>query len=155
MGQASRNSLRAPESWGTRPWSGEAHEVRRFDVVQLENTGKGFENLHGGVAVTTSFQPQVVVGADPGEERDFLPPQTRHTPVRTGRKAELLRRDQPSSGAEVVTERMGPIVVFHVLDTIDPVTTERGSCHSPDQQGTTWRAHAQRALQGTRKSIGK
>jgi hypothetical protein len=52
----------------------QCQQVLEVLVVELQHPGDRLEHLDGGVAITTAFQAQVVVGADAGEHRDLLSP---------------------------------------------------------------------------------
>jgi hypothetical protein len=46
--------------------------------VELERTGEGIDDLRGGVVFAALLEPQVVVGADPGEHGQLFAPQPRN-----------------------------------------------------------------------------
>ena len=60
----------------TRP-CGQAEQVIGSRMVEVQDPGQRIADLDGGVAVAALLEPQVVVGADPGEHRDLFAPQPR------------------------------------------------------------------------------
>jgi len=44
----------------------------KHEFVQLQNSGKSLEHLHGGVTVSPLLQTQITIGADAREHRDFF-----------------------------------------------------------------------------------
>jgi hypothetical protein len=70
----------------------------------------------GGLAAAT-FQTQVVVGADSGEQGDFLTVQTGHPPVTPGREPRPLRGDQRTPGPKLAAEPVAGVLVLHA-DTV-------------------------------------
>jgi hypothetical protein len=51
----------------------EIEQVPAFGLVQLQRAGERFEDGVGDTGRVAPFQPRVVVDADPGQQRDFLP----------------------------------------------------------------------------------
>ena len=82
-------------------------------LIEAEGVSKRFENSNGGIAVASLFQPQVVVGADPGQQRDLFSTQTFDPPVVAGRQSHLGGADLFAPGSEVFAEK---IALSHVLD---------------------------------------
>lgn len=70
------------------------------------------------VLVAAAFQAQVVVGADSGEQGDFLTAQAGHAAVAAaGREPCLRRGDQLTSGAKVAAEPVAGFLILHT-DTV-------------------------------------
>ena len=55
----------------------EVEEVGPFDLVELQGTGDGVEDVLGDAADVAALEPDVVLGADPGEQRHLLAAQAR------------------------------------------------------------------------------
>ena len=68
-----------------RARGGQAEQVLLFELVEAQDPRERFEYLHRGVLVAAALQPQVVVGADAGEQRDLFTAQTGHAAIRAGR----------------------------------------------------------------------
>jgi hypothetical protein len=84
-----------------------------LDVVELEHAREGVEYLRRGVVVATAFEPEVVVRADAGEERDLLSPESRHPAVRAGGQADVLGSDRRASRAEILPEATRILACVH------------------------------------------
>jgi hypothetical protein len=65
--------LSAPLRPGTR--GGQAEQELLLDLVEPQDPRERFEDLRRGVLVAAALQPQVVVGADAGEQGHLLTPQ--------------------------------------------------------------------------------
>ena len=91
--QAGGNLLEFEGAAGSLAVAAEAKQVLRFHLVETEDANQRFEHLNGRVAVASSLEPEVVVGADAREQRDLLASQAGHSTVRSGREAHLGRRD--------------------------------------------------------------
>ena len=57
--------------------TGQIEEVGPLGVVQLKSAGERLEHPLRDPVQVAALQAGVVVGTDPGEERDFLPPEPR------------------------------------------------------------------------------
>ena len=63
-----------------------------FDVVELQGTGDGFEDVFGDAADVAALELRVVLDADPGEHRHLFAAQPGHPPpASVGAQAGLLR----------------------------------------------------------------
>ncbi|WUI12949.1 hypothetical protein OG218_11850 [Kineococcus sp. NBC_00420] len=90
---------RFPDRAGSPCGGGQVVQVLPFHVVEAERAGEFVEDPHRDVRLAALFQPAVVVGAEPGEDREFLLAQTGNPP-RSG------ERGHPGlGGGEPVTAR--------------------------------------------------
>ncbi|CCB72564.1 protein of unknown function (plasmid) [Streptantibioticus cattleyicolor NRRL 8057 = DSM 46488] len=105
LGDARRDGLLAgPAPLPPGPGGAEPQQVRRRVLVEPQDAGDGFQDLHRRVAVAALFQTQVVVGADAGEHRDLLPAQPRHPAHARDGDTGLLRGDERAAGAYVIAQ---------------------------------------------------
>ena len=84
----------------------EIEEVGSFGVVELKRAGERFQHGLRDAAGLPPFEPCVVVDADPGEQRNLLPAESRHATCAgsVGAQACLLRRDLRAPGSQELTE---------------------------------------------------
>ena len=82
-----------------------AEQVGGAGVVESQRPGQGLDDLAGGVAVPALLQAQVVVGADAGEHRQLLAPQSGGAAHPDDPHAHRRRVDQLAPGAQVLAER--------------------------------------------------
>ena len=87
-------------------------QVLLLGVVELEHSRQRTEHLGGRMPVLPAFEAHVVVGAEPREHRQLLPPEPGDATTRTRRDSDLGGSDQFASRAQVLTDR----VVFRVHD---------------------------------------
>jgi hypothetical protein len=80
----------------------------------VQDPGERAENLRRGVFVTAAFKPQVVVGADAGQQGDFFAAQPGNAAIGAPGNPGLLRADQPPPGTEVAAEQVGAVRVVHI-----------------------------------------
>jgi hypothetical protein len=52
--------------------TGQVEQMEPFGLVELQGSRDGFKHAVGDSGQVAFLQPGVVVGADPGEHRDFL-----------------------------------------------------------------------------------
>lgn len=76
-------------------------EVRPLGLVELKRARKRFKDAFGDTGYIAALKPDVVIDADPGDERDFLSPESRDAaacaiPGQPG----LVWLDPRSSGGE-------------------------------------------------------
>jgi hypothetical protein len=55
--------------------------VRSLSLVELKTAGERLQHALGDASQVAALHPGVVIDADPGEERNLLPPQPRNAPV--------------------------------------------------------------------------
>jgi hypothetical protein len=55
-----------------RQWPGQAVQVRRGVGIEAQCVRDAVQDLGGGVLVAALFEAQVVLDADPGQQRDLL-----------------------------------------------------------------------------------
>jgi len=84
--------------------TGQAEGVRRPLVVEPERGGERLHDRVGGVLLAPLLQAQVVLGADPRQERDLLAAQPGHPAAGPRREPDVLRPDQRTPGAQEVAE---------------------------------------------------
>src|SRR6266540_804975 len=83
----------------------EVEEVCALGLVELERARKRLENAFGDSVRVAALETRVVVDADAGEERHFLPTEARNTPIITVRaQARLPRRDLRSPGGQELSD---------------------------------------------------
>ncbi|GHB37437.1 hypothetical protein GCM10010306_034080 [Streptomyces umbrinus] len=82
----------------------QADQVRGGGGVQVQHVGQGFEDLERRVAVAALLKAQVVVGADPGQHRDLLAPQSRHAPQTAVADPGVLGPYQRATGPQELSE---------------------------------------------------
>jgi hypothetical protein len=87
----------------------ERFEVRAVVLIELQRPRERFDNLRGGVAVTTPFEPEIVVCADAREQGELFAPQPGYTPRAARDQASLLGSDALAAGAQVASERVGAL----------------------------------------------
>jgi len=94
--------------------AGEVEQVHPVGLVELQGAGDSFEDVLGRSPHVSSFEPHVVLGADAGEHRQLLAPQTLHPPVAAVRRpAGLLGRDPRSSRDEELADVVPRVHVFN------------------------------------------
>lgn len=106
-----RGRLAAP--W---PRRGQLAHVRERVLVQPEDTGQRGEDLLRRVPVPPLLQPDVVVGAHPGQHRQLLAPQAADPPPPRLRQPEVGGPRQFATRAQEIRE---PGVTVHV-STVRP-----------------------------------
>lgn len=77
-----------------------------FDVIEAQYPGERFQDLARGVLVAATFEPEAVVSANTGEERNLLTPKTGDSAPRSSGDARLLGRDQRTACAQVLPRRL-------------------------------------------------
>src|SRR3954451_25449178 len=120
--------------------------MRPFGVVELQRPGQRLEHAVGDAAEVAAFQPDVVVDADTGEQRDLLPAQPAHPAVAAvpGQPGPL-RGDSGAPGGEEIAD-LRPVV--HDLDATSEPRSAGGSvstwvsrhCHAATPPGCPDRA---------------
>nr|WP_239522855.1 hypothetical protein [Geodermatophilus normandii] len=106
-----------------------------LDLVELEDAREGGGHLFGRVRVLPTLEPQVVVGADPGQQGELLAPQAGDAAARPGRDAGLLGRHQSAPGPQVRAQPVRLLVAVHRLDG-SPVPPPGGALPLPGPVGT-------------------
>ena len=77
----------------------------RCDIIELQRRGNGMKNTVRGARQVPPLQPHVIVGADPGQDRDLLTAQTWHPPFASEhRQSGLFRRDLSTSSNQEVAD---------------------------------------------------
>ena len=85
--------------------AGEIEEVRPLGVVELQRARKRLEDALGDTRRAASLEPRVVIDADPGQQRDFLPAQSWDAPrAAVGAQTCLLRRDLRAPRDQVLAD---------------------------------------------------
>jgi NAD(P)-dependent dehydrogenase (short-subunit alcohol dehydrogenase family) len=75
-------------------------------LVQLQGSREGVEHLRGGMLVTALLETDVVVGADAGEHRYLLAPQSGRAAARGVPKADVLGLDEFAACSEVLADHV-------------------------------------------------
>jgi hypothetical protein len=84
-----------------------------FGLVELQGAGVGVQDVVGNARDVALLQPDVPVGADPGQDRDLFAPQSWHAPPTAAcRQACLGGGDLGAPGGEELAD-LGSVV--HVL----------------------------------------
>ncbi len=102
-------------------------------VVEAQRAGERVEHLLGRMRVAALLEPDVVVDADAGEQRELLAPQAGHpAPAQVG-QSDVVGRDERAPGAEELAE---PVVrVAHgVLDATARARPRRWPWRSPGRR---------------------
>jgi hypothetical protein len=91
-------------------------QVRLAVLAELQSTCKCADDLVGWLMITPLLEAEVVLGADPGEHRHFLPAEARDLPVAVVDEPDVLRCEEGAPCAEVLTN--GGRAVHQVLPTV-------------------------------------
>jgi hypothetical protein len=84
--------------------TGEIEEVRALGLVQVKSAGQGLQHTLGHPAQVSALEAGVVVDADPGNDRDFLPAESGNAPLTVCGDSRLLWRDPGSPGGEELAD---------------------------------------------------
>lgn len=117
----------------------EGEKISGAFIAELQYAGEGFQDLGRRLAIPALFQPQVVVGADAGEHRDFLAAQTWDPPNPEDGDAGLLRGDELPTGTQVVAQQI--LLVAHATTVVSAAAIVGGPV-TPRNTGTladVWR----------------
>ena len=86
-----------------------------FGLIKLQRPGEALEDGVGGAGEVAAFHPDVVVDADPGEQRDLLPAQACHPAVAAiGGQAGLPGGDPRPPGGEELADLRSVVHDFTV-----------------------------------------
>ena len=79
--------------------------MRTLGLVELKRAGQRLEHALGDAAQVPALEPGVVVDADSGEQRDFLPAKPGNAPVvAVDGQTHLVRRDLGSPGGQELAD---------------------------------------------------
>ena len=78
--------------------------MRSLGLVQLKSAGQRLQHALGHPAQVAALEAGVVVDADPGKDRDFLPSEPGNAPLTIRGDSRLLWRDLCSPGGEELTD---------------------------------------------------
>ncbi len=96
--------------------AGEIEEVHPLDLVELQRHGDAVEDVVGDAAEVPPFEPDVVLVADPGEQRHFLAAQPGNPPIAAiDGKPRLLRCDPPTPGRQELADVVPGVHLMHVI----------------------------------------
>ena len=84
--------------------AGQLIEVLPALDVQLKSPRQRVEDLRGRVLVATLLQPEVVVGADAGQQRQFLAAEPADAAARTGYQPDVIGLDLFPTRSQVLAE---------------------------------------------------
>src|SRR6201996_3173510 len=86
---------------------GELEQVGGGILVELQRPGDGQQHLVGRMPVAALLEADVVVGADPGEERDLLAPQARDPAVALAGHSRGVGARERSADAQIPAQGVG------------------------------------------------
>ena len=89
--------------------AGQVEQVEPFGLAELQCSGDGFQHAVGDAGQVAFLQPGVVVGADPGEHRDFLAAQPGDAPVAAVEAQPGLLRGDPAAAGDEEVPYVGPV----------------------------------------------
>jgi hypothetical protein len=122
---------------------GELQQVGGGVLIELQRPRDGQQHLLGGVLVAALLEPHVIVGTDPGEERDLLAAQARNPPVPLIGNPGVLRAHLLPASVQVRSQGVGIRVRSHVTRlnaTVDYrvalsvlVSARPGPCRANDE----------------------
>lgn len=78
-------------------------------VIEPEGPGQGLEHLLGGSVVAALLEPHVVVGADPGQHRDFLAAKPQHATPSLAREAYVSWFEPLTASPEELSQLLGAV----------------------------------------------
>ena len=98
----------------------ECEEVGLFRVVELERPTERVEDTVGSACRIAALKARVVLDADTGQPRHFLPAQALHPPASAvGLHPRLLRRDPRSPRGEELTQLITVVHADHAMAVAD------------------------------------
>src|SRR6266498_794557 len=87
------------------PYTCEVEKLCSLGLGELKRTSERFQNGLRSARHIAALEARVVIDADPGEERDFLPAEPWNTPLTAeGPQTRLLRRDLGSPGGQELAD---------------------------------------------------
>ena len=117
---------------GTR----EIEEVRALGVVELQRASERFEHAVGGAGEVAALQARVVGGAHPGQDGDFLVPQTGHAALAVVGQADVGGLEPGSPGGQELADLAAGVHRFDQRRAAHPV---RGTLAGSRSQGlSSW-----------------
>ncbi len=87
--------------------AGQGEQMPAFGVVEAERAGQRVQDAVGRAYLPALFHPLVVVGAQPGQQRQFLAPQPGHLAPAARLETDVARGDPAATGAQEVAEFAG------------------------------------------------
>ena len=108
--------------------AGERGQITARLVVQAQDPGQGVHHLLGRTAITPAFEPDVVLGADPGQHRDLFAAQAGHPPAAEVGQAVFFRARELTTRPQEIAEKVHPATIRRVPDAWGaPTSTPLGS----------------------------
>ena len=103
-------AARCPRRGGRAGRAREVEQVGALSLIEVQGTGDAVKDALGGAGRPAAFQPDVIVDADPGQERDLFPAQPGDPAVAAvGGQSGLLGGDPGAAGDQEVADLV-PVV---------------------------------------------
>lgn len=151
-----RNSRGTRLPTDPQPGVRKAEQIFGFNLIQLQNTDQGLQDLRRRVIVASTFEPEIVVGTDSCQERDLLAAEPSHPAMRAARESDLFGSDKTASRAQILAKSIVLRAVIHSSHASSGVRTKRGPVTTRNSgdlsAGRARRHHGQIPLNWIRKT---